>query len=958
MPFPGLSPALVESLACRGITEPTPPQADVIPRIAKGGHLLLVAPTGIGKTEAAMLPILDAIYREGDGPKGIRCIYVTPLRALNRDMLRRMEQYGEDLGISVGVRHGDTPQAERNRQSLHPPQILITTPETLQVLFTGKRLVQHLKNVRWLVIDEIHELSDTERGAQLSVAMERLSMLAGEYQRIGLSATVGNIDDVAGFLSGVGRELTVRKHDTRRDFDITVESPVPDKDDKVLQDRLQSDPDILAVMKRAREIIEGGRSTLFFVNTRETAEWLAARYHLWDESISVEVHHGSLSKENRMEMEERFKAGEVKSLICTSSLELGIDVGSTDMVIQYNSPRQVSRMIQRAGRAGHRIGETIRARILATAPDEVAESLVVAKRSSTKELEHFSGRECPLSVVANQLIAMTMMGSVTKDQAFRAFSRAHPFRNLKRTDMEDVLAQLESIKMVFVDGDSFKRSRKGMNYFYANISMIPDERTYAVRDIGTRAVIGTLDESFVASFAEEYAMFIAKGRTWRIVEMREDEILVEEVRDVGSVPNWVGSDIPVPYEVAMEVGRLRRLRNFGDYPGDEGCRRVLERYFADQDERSEMPTDRTITVEFGDRLVIVNQCFGTKVNETLGKLYAALLTARLGESVGMTADPYRCILELPRNVKRDVVMATIESVKPGTVEALTRMTITNSSFLRWRFVFVAKKFGIIEKEADHRFMNFQRLFDMHKDTPAYREAVNKVLWEDLDIPNAERCVSMIHSGEIRIVQGTVSAIGLEGIVRSKELMQPVRADHSILMAMKKRLEDEVLFASCLFCRSQWRFRCGDAPRRFKCPHCGGVMVAVLKGYERDVIKIRRDDELSAQEKNDLQRLSRNANLVNEYGSRAVLVLAARGVGPDTASRILRSMYADEDDFLRAIMNAEILYAKNKRFWDRSACWYIVPTADCAPIPVGLTVQCRWFSLFYLYAGNLNNSRKP
>jgi ATP-dependent Lhr-like helicase len=257
------------------------------------------------------------------------------------------------------------------------------------------------------------------------------------------------------------------------------------------------------------------------------------------------------------------------------------------------------------------------------------------------------------------------------------------------------------------------------------------------------------------------------------------------------------------------------------------------------------------------------------------------------------------------------------------------MTITNSSFLRWRFVFVAKKFGIIEKEADHRFMNFQRLFDMHKDTPAYREAVNKVLWEDLDIPNAERCVSMIHSGEIQMVQGTVSAIGLEGIVRSKELMQPVRADHSILMAMKKRLEDEVLFASCLFCRSQWRFRCGDAPRRFKCPHCGGVMVAVLKGYERDVIKIRRDDELSAQERNDLQRLSRNANLVNEYGSRAVLVLAARGVGPDTASRILRSMYADEDDFLRAIMNAEILYAKNKRFWDRSACWHIHPTDGSA-----------------------------
>ena len=895
MPFPDLCPELVSALAKRGITEPTPPQADVIPRILRGGHTLLVAPTGIGKTEAAMLPIFDTIYRTKGSRSGFRCLYITPLRALNRDMLRRMEEYGNALHITVGVRHGDTSQAERNHQSQNPPEILITTPETLQVMFTGKRLREHLKGVQWVVVDEIHELSNTERGAQLSVALERLSLLAGEYQRIGLSATVGNVESVARFLVGTRREVTVRKHDTHRDFDIDVESP-PACEDSVLLDRLQGDPDIIGVMQRAREIIESGRSTLFFVNTRETAEWLAARYHLWDESISVEVHHGSLSKENRMEMEDRFKKGKVRSLICTSSLELGIDVGSTDMVIQYNSPRQVSRMIQRAGRAGHRVGERIRAKIIATAPDEVAEALVIARRCDTKELEFWEGRPCPLSVV-------------------RVFSGAYPFRDITRSDIDDVLAQLESIKMVFADGDSFRRSRKGMNYFYENISMIPDERSYLVRDIGTRAVIGTLDESFVASFAEEYAMFIAKGRTWRIVEMREDEILVEEAREVGSVPNWVGSDIPVPYEVAMEVGRMRRLRNLEEYPGDEGCRSVLRKYFAEQDERFVMPTDKRVTVEVGDRLAIVNGCFGSRVNETLGKIYAALLTARLGESVGMTADPYRVILELPRNMKREDILQTVLSVKPGTVEALARITVVNSSFLRWRFVFVAKKFGIIEKNADHRFMNFQRLFEMHKDTPAYREAVDKVLWEDLDIPNTERVVSMMADKEIEVVLGRISTIGLEGITRSKELMQPVRADHSILMALKKRLEDEVMFASCLNCGSQWRFRVGDAPKRFRCPQCGGVMIAVLKGYERENIRLVKLQELSAQEKKDRLRLSRNANLVNEHGKRAVLALAGRGVGPDAASRILRSMHVDEDELLRDIMNAEILYAKNKRYWD-------------------------------------------
>lgn len=913
MTFPELCPDIIRVLAEKGIKEPTPPQADSIPRIIKGENLLLVAPTGIGKTEAAILPILELIMRS-KGKPGIRCIYITPLRALNRDMLKRMEDYGRALDIKVGVRHGDTTQAERNYQSQHPPDILITTPETLQVMFTGKRLVQHMKHVEWVIVDEIHELSNTERGAQMSVALERLVLLAGNYQRIGLSATVGNIDHVARFLAGNNREVVVRKHDTHRDFDIKVESPPPENDPTLL-DRLQSDPDILGVMKRARQIVEDGKSTLFFVNTRETAEWLAARYHLWDKDISIEVHHGSLSKENRMEMEDRFKRGEVKCLICTSSLELGIDVGTTEMVIQYNSPRQVSRMIQRAGRAGHRIGETIRAKIIATAPDEVAEAMVVARRSDSKELEYFEGRESPLSVVANQLIAMTMTGPMDKELAYKVMHNAYPFRNLTYGQMLDVLEQLKGIKLVFDDDTTFKRSKKGMSYFYDNISMIPDERSYLVRDIGTRAIIGTLDESFVASFAEEFAMFIAKGRTWRIVEMREDEILVEESKEVGAVPNWVGSDIPVPFEIAMEVGRMRRLRNFSEYPGDEGCARVLKEYFDAQDEKSRMPTDKLVTVEIADRMAIVNCCFGSKVNETLGKIYSALLTARLGESIGVTTDPYRIILELPRHVDRETMMNTIRSVKPGTIEALSRMTILNSSFLRWRFVFVAKKFGIIEKEADHRFMNFTRLFDLHKDTPAYKEAINKVLWEDLDIPNTEKVVSMIANGEIELTTDRISKIGLEGITRSKELMQPVRADHSILMALKKRLEDEILFASCMHCGSQSRFRVGDTPKRFKCPQCGGVMIAVLKNYERDTVKLLKEPALSKQEKQDLQKMGKNANLVYEQGQRAVMVLAGRGIGPDTAARILRTLHSDEDEFLRDIMNAEILFAKNKRFWD-------------------------------------------
>ena len=915
MPFDSLSSALIEALRARGITEPTEPQRNAIPRIIAGQNVLVVAPTGIGKTEAAMLPVFDALSQEKDDC-GIRCLYITPLRALNRDMLKRMESLGTDLKVSVGVRHGDTPMAERQRQSKHPPQILITTPETLQIMFTGKNLRESMKRVRWVVIDEIHELAGNERGAQLSIALERLVALAGEYQRIGLSATVGNIPEVVGFLAGVGRQVELCRHDTRREFDIRVERPLPEPGNEKLMDKLQSEPDILAVMIRARQLIESVTSALFFVNTRETAEWLASRYHMWDENISIGVHHGSLSKENRMAAEDDFKEQRLKGLICTSSLELGIDIGSADLVIQYNSPRQVARMTQRAGRAGHRVGGKIRSVILATAPDELAEAFVVARRCENREMEYSEGRPNPLAVLANQLMAMTMSGGIGRDSAYTMVRRAYPFRTLSRQDFDDVVEQLKSIHMLIeYDGNVIKRSRKGMQYFYDNISMIPDERTYLVRDIGTRAIIGTLDESFVATLEGDYAMFIAKGRTWRVVEQREDEILVEEAKTVGNVPSWTGSDIPVPYEIAMEVGRLRRVGNYQDYPADGPAVSTVKDYLAEQQAQWPVPTDQLITVEYGDSLAIVNCCFGSRVNDTLAKIYSALLTARLGEAVGVSTDAYRIMLKLPRSMDPKILLDTFLSIKPGTIEALARLTVLNSTYLRWRFANIAKKFGIIEKGADHRFINYNRLFDLHKNTPVYNDAVNMVLQEDLDIPNTEKAVSLIATGKIKVVSCGISRIGYEGVTRTKELMQPARADHAILAAMKKRLEDEVLFASCLNCRNQRRVRVAEAPKRFVCPQCGGYMIALLKEYERDLIKDYGKPGRDAQGRKDDLRLLKNANLVNSYGGKAAVVLAGRGVGPDVAARILRKLHMTNDDVLRDIMAAEVNYAKYKRFWD-------------------------------------------
>ena len=893
----------------KGIVEATKAQEKAIPRILEGKNILLVAHTGIGKTESAMLPIFHNILKTPG--KGIRCLYITPLRALNRDMLGRLTELGSALDIQVAVRHGDTAQAERQKQSQNPPDVLITTPETLQVLFTGKRLREHLKNVRWVVVDEVHELASNERGAQLAVGLERLAAISGEFQRVGLSATVGTVEEVAGYLGG-DREVEIVQVKSSKELDISVKCPRVDDKVKDLAGRLQCDPDLAAAMVLSKEIIDAHRSTLLFVNTRDTAEALAARYAVWDENTKIGVHHGSLSKDIRIDTEDRFKHEELSGLICTSSLELGIDIGSVDYALQYNSPRQVSRLIQRMGRAGHAVGEKTEGSIIATEPDELTEAMIITRKAVAGELEQLKVRENPLTVLANQLVAASMAGKVEKEATYNVIKRSYPFRNLSRDTFNEVITQLVSIGLIFDNGTDYKRSKRGMTYFYDNLSMIRDERTFLIREISSRRIVGTLDESFVASFAEPYAVFITQGRSWRIVELREDEVLVEQINDLGSIPSWTGEDIPVPLEVAEEVGKLRRLKNFKDYNGDNLAVKTVEKYLEENGEN--IPSDKLITLELSKRTAIINMCFGTKVNGTIARILSMLLTARMGESVGVTTDPYRIILELPKEVGPKVIEDTLMSVKSAGIESLMRMFLKSSSFLRYRFVYVAKKFGVIEKNADYRSVNFTRLAEAFEGTPLFEEAVMHVLWNDFDVAGTKEVIGRIERNEIAFKVTGSTPIGIAGLRQSKELIMPQRADHSILMALKKRLEDETMSMSCVSCQNQWRMKAKDAPSRILCPKCGGMMVAALLPYNRDNISLLKKDKPTAEEKKEIKRMYKNASLVKDYGPKAVVALAGRGVGPDSASRILSGFYENEDEFLRDILSAELTYASTKRFW--------------------------------------------
>lgn len=911
--FDLLDPRLRAQLTQREITEPTEAQRRAIPAILRGENVLLVAPTGIGKTEAAMLPVLHLMANSAG--EGIRCVYITPLRALNRDLLKRLKDFGEAVGLRVAVRHGDTSAPERAQQSRSPPDVMITTPETFQILFTGRNLRKHLMGVRHVIVDEIHELAEDERGAQLAVGMERLVHISGEFQRIGLSATVGSVDEVTNYLAGRGRTVTVLRASAMKDIRISVESPVQSESDRKLADRLQTDTRHVACMRRCRELIEMHRSTLFFVNTRDYAEALGVRYHLWDDSFKIGVHHGSLSKEVRVQMEDDFKAERLKALICTSSLELGIDVGSADYTLQFDSPRQVTRLIQRVGRSGHKHDAVSYGSIITTKPKETAESLVIARRAMVEELEKFRIRENPLGVLANQLVAMTLTDAkVDKDWAYQTITRAFPFRNLKRSDFDDVLRLLAELHILWNDESSFRRKTTGMKHFFDNISMIPDERTYLIREVSSRSVIGTLDESFVAAYAEPYATFVTRGRTWRVIEVGEDEVIVEEIKEIGATPSWVGEEIPVPFEVAQEVGTMRRLLALDLYPGDEPSKEEVRRW-VDGMRGFVLPTDKLVTVEQGDGVIVINCCFGSKVNEALAKLVTALLAARFGESIGVQTDPYSIVLETPRNVRADDVVKAFKETDPSKLAHFMRLIVRNSSYLRWQFVHVAKKFGAVRKDADFKMLNTTKLIDVFEHSPIFEEAVAKTLWENMDVEGAAHVLRRIQEGSIELRVGPLSPMGNDAIGTRTDLMQPRRADKTVLMALKQRLLEEEIVLVCMNCRTQRRAKVEALPPKIQCTKCGGVLLAAIQPYAKDEFEVLKKGASSDEQKRVLKRVYKNANLVMAHGKKAVIALVGRGIGPDTASRILARYHLEEEEFLRDILEAEINYARTKRFWD-------------------------------------------
>jgi ATP-dependent Lhr-like helicase len=657
---------------------PTPPQTQGWPAIASGGHVLIQAPTGSGKTLTAFLYAIDRLTRTPG--EGLRVLYVSPLKALNYDIERNLRGplAGLESKLRVAVRTGDTPQKERRELLKEPPDILITTPESLYLMLTSQAR-EMLRSVETLILDEVHAIAGVKRGAHLAISVERLQSLVDQpMQRIGLSATQRPIEEIGQFVSG-GRPITIVDAGTRKPLDLEVVVPVEDMRELGTTASYESPPEadgsaLLTSTEGGRNsiwpsiypeilrLVKEHRSTIVFVNNRRLAERLALRLNELAEEEIARAHHGSLAREQRVLVEEELKAGRIPCLVATSSLELGIDMGAVDLVIQVESPKSVARGLQRIGRAGHEMGATSKGRIFPKFRADLLESAVVARAMRNGEIEETKIPRNPLDVLAQQIVAISADTEIAIDDLHALVMRAYPFKDLSRAQLENVLDMLAGRypsdefaelrpRIVWDRTAGVIRARDGARRLaVTNAGTIPDRGLFGVFLVGGGGRVGELDEEMVYE-ARAGQTFLLGASTWRIEEITRDQVLVSPAPGVpGAVPFWKGEGVGRPYELGQKIGAASRQLSAmkddkatallqDDYHLDPRAARNLLTFLRDQqDATGAVPTDRTVVVErfrdeIGDWRVCILTPFGGRVHAP----WAMAIAARLRESLGIDA---------------------------------------------------------------------------------------------------------------------------------------------------------------------------------------------------------------------------------------------------------------------------------------------------------------------------------
>ncbi|AIC16739.1 ATP-dependent helicase [Nitrososphaera viennensis EN76] len=895
-----------------GFTELTAIQKKALPVISRKINCLLVAPTGSGKTEAAVMPVFSMLSH-AKGEKGtIRAMYITPLRALNNDVLRRIVKYAESDGLRVEIRHGDTTAAAKKKIVDNPPDVLITTPESLAVVLTSDKMLAALKGLEYVIIDEVHELVPSERGSHLSISLERLQAVSQrQVSRIGLSATVGNLKEAAQFVSGAGRKHAVLVDGSARGYDIDV---------KYVKGSLNNVAHfVVQYVKESR--VEG--SVLLFTNTRDEAEYLGTMLKNQSD-VKVDIHHGSLSKEMREETEHTLRAGEAGIVVCTSSLELGLDIGSVDLVIHYGSPRQVSKLMQRIGRSRHKQRTFAKGLIVTNNADDEIEALAIINRMKQGSMEEQKMHEGALDAMAHHLVGLAMQkrDPVKVEDAYELVTRAHPFRNVSLFDLESCLDILAGHNVIKFDRENrtYTRKVKAYKYYFENLSMIPHVLKFEVIDTISKRRIGTLDQQFVGDYGERGNVFVLKGSQWRVLSVDEGRMVVNVEPLHGAainIPYWVGEMIPVDARTAEEVGGIRNRAAKGVVKLStdliENARQQL----------GVIPDAKNVVVEsFTARnMLVMHSAFGSKVNNTLASLLSTILSSQLGYVVESRSDAYRIMLTSSARMAKGRIEAALNDVYD--LEPVIIASLAGTHQINWKVWMVAKRFGMIAREAVYDKKAARMIYDRYSKTPVSSESIRELIHDKYDIEQTRKVLADIKEGSIKMhwLEVTKFSDLARPIMEhsAKSAAAPQSIEKGAIELVKERLEKTKHRLVCIRC-GKWErvMETRKAPEEIACPSCRSKLVTATFWSDYDMSKIiqRRlaGGKLSEEENHRFERAWKVASLVNNFGRKALVVLAGHGVGADTAARILRN-YIDDDQVYRSIYEAEKQYVITRGFWN-------------------------------------------
>ena len=786
------------------LTHPTPPQAQAIPLARSGTATLICSPTGTGKTLAAFLPVMShlATLRDADTlfPRPY-CIYLSPLRALGYDVEVNLRRPLREMGllerpnseraqkrrgrireqfIRTGVRTGDTPIEERRLMIARPPHVLITTPESLALMIAMNAYRKTLAYVETVIVDEVHALAGNKRGVQLSLLLEALEELADRpLHRVGLSATVSPLDRVATFLAGNERPYEVVDCRGLRAIDIGVTAP------------FAGAMAPLATAARAMvKMTEDVRSTLIFTNVRSQAERVAHEMELAGEPASeidvveeaatrpvrerkIGVHHSALERNVRHRVEAGLRAGTLRTVVCSSSLELGVDIGYIDRVLLLGGARGMTSTLQRIGRAGHRPGAIASGIVVAQDRDDIIEAAATKRCIADGVIEDVKIPEAPLDVLAQWLVGLAAPDRrIPIADALALARRAYPYRDVSEADLRACVDYLSGrgagpdeahTRRIGADDDAFYGLGRDVSAaYFENVGTIPDEQSVMVVSGGSG--IGRLDESF-ASGLREGDVFLLEGRTLRVKEIGPRGLRVEPFAGKPNVPAWSSHIKGVPLPLAREIGALRRgvaealdaggtqraLGYLGTRYGLHGVEAAhVVRYIAQQRALSILPDERRAVVEIyrmdNRQTAVFHTCAGRRVNETLARIVGARIARRFRINAQLTTDDNGFLIALPaRKTIDDRVWAELLSAEHFDDDLLAGLRA--SYMLRQHFRYVANTGLLVLRRAGGRSIRrsalawnatkiFDRLFSADRDFPLIRETIRVVTRDLLDAPAA------------------------------------------------------------------------------------------------------------------------------------------------------------------------------------------------------------------------------